>query len=420
MKAPARKEGSVLVAVLWCVAVMAVVVIGAMHETRMDLLAVKNYGDRIQAHYLALAGVERAKALLYHDAVTRRGSHVNHNGQLYDDGADFQETSFGRGEYTVFHRDNGAVHYGVSDEESRLNVNTAPTNQLSEIPGMTPDVPPAIVDWRNAANAPVTPGGAKADYYESLQPPYEPRNGALQTTRELLMVRGVSSDQLLGDAANNNDDDDPLASDRGTLLDSGWAALFTVNSTDKNLGADGQARINIKTADASAFGDIRELPPDVAQAIASYSQRNNFQSVADLLDVTNGQGGKAINAELLMKIADRLTAVTDTDQSGLININTAGLDVLHCLPDVDQYLAQAIISQRSSGGYFANIAELLKVPNMTPDILKEIGPLITARSETFRIVCEGKVTSSGVRERIEEIVHISQGEAATLAYREDL
>src|SRR5579863_5808705 len=112
MKPRGRRQASVLVGVLWCVAILSIVVITTLHETRLDLLTVKNYGDRVQAHYLALAGVERAKALLYHDAVTRSGSHVNHNGQLYDDEADFRETSFGRGEYTVFHRDNGVTHYG--------------------------------------------------------------------------------------------------------------------------------------------------------------------------------------------------------------------------------------------------------------------------------------------------------------------
>ena len=38
-----------------CLALLSVVVIGVLHTARMDLLVVKNYGDKIQAHYLALA-----------------------------------------------------------------------------------------------------------------------------------------------------------------------------------------------------------------------------------------------------------------------------------------------------------------------------------------------------------------------------
>ena len=59
-----RRNGSVLVALLWCLALLAVVVIGVLHTARLDLLVEKNYGDMIQAHYLALAGIEKAKALL--------------------------------------------------------------------------------------------------------------------------------------------------------------------------------------------------------------------------------------------------------------------------------------------------------------------------------------------------------------------
>src|SRR5690348_3068943 len=60
-----HQAASVLVGLLWCVAILSVVVIGVLHSARLNLLVVKNHGDLIQAHYLALAGIEKAKALLY-------------------------------------------------------------------------------------------------------------------------------------------------------------------------------------------------------------------------------------------------------------------------------------------------------------------------------------------------------------------
>ena len=71
-----RAKGSVLVGLLWCLALLSVVVIGVLHSARIDLLVVKNHGDRIQARYLALAGIEKAKALLYQDARERSRSRV--------------------------------------------------------------------------------------------------------------------------------------------------------------------------------------------------------------------------------------------------------------------------------------------------------------------------------------------------------
>ena len=103
-----------------------------------------------------------------------------------------------------------------------------------------------------------------------------------------------------------------------------------------------------------------------------------------------------------------------------ININTAGLSVLSCLPGIDRQLAQAIVSYRQSNGFFPNIAWLLKVPGMNRQIFKQVVPLLTARSETYRILSEGRVTSSGARQRIQVIVRVGLQDIGTLSYREDL
>src|ERR1700733_8854708 len=112
-----RRGGSILVGVLWCMVLLSVLVIGVLHTARMDLLVVKNYGDRVQAHYLALAGIERAKALLYHDYITRRQTAKNHTGSLYDDAQQFENVTFGRGHFRIFRRartdEGGGLVYGI-------------------------------------------------------------------------------------------------------------------------------------------------------------------------------------------------------------------------------------------------------------------------------------------------------------------
>ena len=60
------------------VVALSVLVIGVLHTARLDLQVAKNYGDVIQARYLALAGIEKAKALLYQDAIARKRSARNH------------------------------------------------------------------------------------------------------------------------------------------------------------------------------------------------------------------------------------------------------------------------------------------------------------------------------------------------------
>src|SRR5438046_10755761 len=96
-----RAKASVLVGLLWCLALLSVVVIGVLHTARLNLMVVKNYGDLIQAHYLALAGIEKAKALLYQDAIDRRRSRQNHSGELYDAPQQFRDVTLGRGQFQI-------------------------------------------------------------------------------------------------------------------------------------------------------------------------------------------------------------------------------------------------------------------------------------------------------------------------------
>jgi DNA uptake protein ComE-like DNA-binding protein len=439
-----RNNGSVLVGLLWCLALLSVIVVSVLHTARMDFLVVKNYGDRIQAHYLALAGIEKAEALLYRDAGDRSRSQKNHTGNLYDDAQQFRDVPLGRGVFRVFRRsqadEGGGIVFGVSDEESRLNVNTATADELARLQNMTPDVAAAIVNWRGGDSTAVA---AETQYYEGLKPPYQPRNGPFQTVRELLMVRGVTPELLLGsdvhqngllEAAGENGNDFAFDSSVGNS-DLGWAGILTVDSSVQNVNAAGEDRVNVQTADQNSLTAVRGITPQIARAIVAYRGQHQFQSIADLLDVTppqnqnrRGSSGQSsadqaeagvVDENLFMDIADDVTVDSGQSLSGAININTASLDVLACLPGVTRDLAQAIVSQRQSGEFFASAGELLKVPGMTRDVFKQIAPLVTARSETFRILSEGKINSTGARQRIQAIVHIGLQDQKILSWRED-
>jgi competence ComEA-like helix-hairpin-helix protein len=452
-----RKKASILVGLLWCLALLSVLVIGMLHTSRLDLMVVKNHGDTIQAHYLALAGIEKAKALLYQDAIDRRHSAKNHGGELYDSPRQFRDVKFGRGEFRVFRQgrsdEGGGVIYGVADEESRLNINTASAEELGKLYRMTPEMVAAIQDWRDQDNT-VTPNGAEAEYYMSLQPPYLPQNGPFQTVRELLMVRGVSRELFFGEDANQNglldpeedDGNDTMPPDnRDGILDAGWSGIVTVDSTVGNVSASGTERVNVQEADQNSLTGVSGITADLAKAIVGYRDKKKLENIADLLDVVAvkqqnqdgtqpnqgrpGQpqqsdadlsGEKLISQSLLMDIADDVTTDSGQDLSGPVNINTASLAVLACLPGIDEKLAQAIINYRQSSGFFANIAWLLKVPGISQQVFKQAAPRITARSETFRILSEGKVSSTGARKRIQAIVHIGSQDVETLSYREDL
>lgn len=441
---PMRRRASILVGLLWCLALLSIVVISVLHTARLDLLVQKNYGDRIQARYLALAGIEKAKALLYQDLRERQRSRKNHTGDLYDNAADFKDVPFGPGKFSVFRppteNESGEVVYGIADEESRLNVNYAAAQELAKLPGMAPEIVAAITDWRDEDNT-ISPGGAEAEYYTSLKPPSLPRNGTIQTTRELLMVRGISNQLLLGEGEHFPelpDTNEPPVEASQTIADRGWEEFLCVNGWAMNVNAAGEDRVNAQNADEKTLSGVQGITQDIAKAIVAYRGQNQLQSLADLLDVTAPQnqqgrsganqnqnqgqpsGPKVINEDLFLEIADDVCVDGTKQQPGPVNINTANTQVLTRLPGMTPELAQAVVSYRRSIGYFPNVAWLLKTPGMTRAIFKQVVGRVTVRSETFRIISEGKVNSSGARQRIMAIVQISKDDVQTLSWREDL
>jgi DNA uptake protein ComE-like DNA-binding protein len=428
---------------------LALVVIGVLHTATMDLKVAKNQGDRIQARYLALAGIEKATALLYVQARSRTQNGVGHDRELFDAPDKFREVRLGRGEFSVFHRasqeDGGGVVYGVSDEDGKLNVNSASVDELTKLDGLTLDVASAILAWRGEAVT-TNASGANAEYYASLAPPYLPRNGPFQTLRELLMVKGISSDNLFGSDDEQNgflpESSESANADAGLGADEdgGWAANLTVDSSVANVNAAGTARVNIQSDGEAALTGVNGITTSIARAIVQYRGQHPYKSIADLLDVTpsanrggssgssdpanSGQddsstGGRVVSEDLLTDIADDLTIDSDQEKTGLINPNTANLETLMCLPGMDRERAQAIVSFVRAQGSLPNVAWLLKVPGMDRDLFKQIAPLLTMRSETFRIVSEGRIKSTGANQRIQVIVRVNRTGATTLSYRED-
>jgi len=296
---PMRTRASILVGLLWCLALLSLVVMGVLHTARLDLMVQKNYGDRIQAHYLALAGIEKAKALLYNDMRERNRSRKNHTGDLYDDPQDFRGVKFGRGQFSIFRQgreeEGGNIIYGLSDEESRLNVNYAAAEELAKLPGMSPDIVAAILDWRDADHN-ISPGGAEAEYYTTVSPPYLPRDGAIQTTRELLMVRGISPEILLGggeDFPDLEEQESGSTSSGQPQADHGWSDLLAVDGWVANVNAAGEDRVNVQNADEKTLSGVPGISQEIARAIVSYRGQNKLESLADLLDVTAAQNQPA-------------------------------------------------------------------------------------------------------------------------------
>ncbi|GIW96836.1 MAG: hypothetical protein KatS3mg111_0169 [Pirellulaceae bacterium] len=146
------------------------------------------------------------------------------------------------------------------------------TSLLMGLPGMTPEIADAILDFIDEDEEPRPYGAEYADYYSQLQPPYKPPNGPLQSIEQLLLVRGVTPAMLFGYDENRNgflDAEEQAKMNAGiepgqlpgavssAALDPdatpppplGWAQYLTLHSQEKNVARDGTPRININAED---------------------------------------------------------------------------------------------------------------------------------------------------------------------------
>ncbi len=165
------------------------------------------------------------------------------------------------------------VRFGLEDESSRMNLNAllvADARQpdanigrtmLMGLPGMTESLADAILDWIDADDTPRTMG-AEVDYYSSLNPPYAPQNGPLESLDQLLMVRDMNATLLYGADRNRNgivdagENAEQLLVTEGAgqgELNRGWSAYMSVYSAEQNRRADGRAKIDVNQEDLQAL-----------------------------------------------------------------------------------------------------------------------------------------------------------------------
>ena len=150
--------------------------------------------------------------------------------------------------------DDDVVTWGLVDEASKLNLNTATAAVLAKLPRMTDALAAAVVDWRDAdSNA--GENGAEDDIYARLNPPYRCKNSPFETVEELRLVYGFTYDILYDEDANMNAILDPNENDEDAtapndnhdgVLNRGVLAYVTVHSKESNLRTNGQIRLRVR------------------------------------------------------------------------------------------------------------------------------------------------------------------------------
>jgi DNA uptake protein ComE-like DNA-binding protein len=310
----------------------------------------------------------------------------------------------------------------VTDEASKLNVNTATREALLALPKMTETWAEAIIDRRK--NRAGTLSGRVGEMSPERTTAGLPGKRSFRTVRELGLISGLTEEILYGEdrnlngiLENNENDGDKRAptDNQDGVLDKGLLSYVTVYSYELNRDGQGQPRININTASAETLETELELNIGHINWIME-NRGAGFKSIFHLLeegvdlkgnvDIASLDPKKSIPLDIatFCRIGDRIT-VTDAEViPGRININTAGSTVLQTLPEIDGRLADRIVEYREgSAEGFANVAEILFVEGVTLRQTQVLGELITVRSNVFTIRSCGQAERSGLKHYVEAV-----------------
>ncbi|HSD09870.1 MAG TPA: type II secretion system minor pseudopilin GspK [Candidatus Binatia bacterium] len=264
-----KPAGIALLITLLVVSLLTILIVEFTYSTEVEAHLTRNALSSLQARYLARAGLALGEILLRLDATEKAKNARPNVDTLTDPWAQpFPPSPIGEGV--------GDAAFRIDDETARFNINS-----LALRPGVSPVMLEArktlfqgvlaavgldinllfpLLDWLDPDDEVSGQSGAEREYYENLNPPYEPRNGRMLNLDELQLVRGF-----------------------GELTREQSAALRAVATVLPNE----ELQINVNTASepllTAVLGAVDN--PAAAKAIVAQRQDRPFQSGQELNEI---------------------------------------------------------------------------------------------------------------------------------------
>ena len=155
------------------------------------------------------------------------------------------------------------------------------------------------------------------------------------------------------------------------------------------------------------------------------STARKIESPAALMRMRS-PGGELVPSPIPMEqlpvLVDRTTTIPPKQRrvEGLINVNTAPLPVLRCIPGITEDQAMSIfdVRQSLSAQEMQTTAWLVMNEALDMDMYEQIGPYITARGQQFMIESLGYADQIGMVTRLQAVVDMVGPVAQTIYYRD--
>jgi len=428
-----HESGSVLIIVIWVAFGLVSLALYFAHSMSFELRSSDNRVAAVEAEQ-AIEGAARYVSNILANTITQQ----QQPGTMPDPlGYRSAAVPVGDARFWLIGRDtntwqNGPdrLTFGLVDEASKLNLNTATMEMLQALPNMTAELAANIVAWRQSTND-ASVGGAQSETYLRLQPPYLCKNAPFETVDELRLVYGLNLELLYGEDSQLSGLLDPNEPDGETLppldnrdsrLDPGLLEYVTVYSREPTTRTNVNNQQQLQALLSSVF--------DSTRANQIFDQVRAAQGGGG--GGPGGPGGAATNftsllefymrssmtAEEFAQIEASLTATTNIQS--LVNVNTASETVLTSIPGIGTDKASALVAYRQSNPGQANsIAWVADVLDRDLTRVRLAGLYITAHSYQFTADIAAVGHHGRGYRRVKFVFDTSDG-TPRIVYRQDL
>jgi type II secretory pathway component PulK len=317
--------------------------------------------------------------------------------------------------------------FGLVDEASKINLN-APwltAEMIEYLPGMTPQIAAAIMDWRDADST-VSANGAEDETYSRLPQPYKTKNAAFESVEELRLVAGMTAEILYGEDANLNGILDPNENDgdnsapydnRDGRLDPGLMEYFTVYSREPATGTNINTQEDVEALLASVFSESRvteitsQLYPRRPPGQGGGGGGMTSTPMTSVMELYLKSG---MTEDEFAQVYDYLSPTTNI----LVNVNTASQPVLECIRGIGTDYAAQMVSYRGSNP--SKLTTVAWVANVVGDTnALTAGPYVTTHSYQFTADMAAVGHHNRGYQRVRFVFDTSEG-APIIIHRQDL
>ncbi len=335
--------GMALIVVVWVVGLLSLFVMAFAFDMHVEARIASSWRKRFKAEYLSRAGFELARMILFE---TRDRDVANPDPSVYlakgsDEQARQSAMAVARGGSTELTRElgEGTLQLSIRPENARINLNSLihpadrertltawqPLFEAIGLPWETHDaLVDCLIDWVDQDEL-THLNGAESDYYQTLEPPYQAKNGPLDTVDELALIKGF---------------EEPVPETDRPIYQA-LAPFLTAYATD--------AKLNVNAADLSTLMGYLDIDAALADQIvrARYGPDGEpgtdddlwFRNVAELV---------AQVPALPQDKAGKL-AFTATGRFTLISRGQAG-DLVYTASSIVDFNGQQILVLRWSEG----------------------------------------------------------------------